>query len=56
MGARQIARDITYASSARSKSGRAVIRVIENATGRLSLIRKAVGYDREVTPGRASGR
>lgn len=52
MGARQVARDISYAGSARSKGGRAMIRVIENATGRLSLIRKALGYDREVAQGR----
>lgn len=52
MGASRIARDISYASSARSRSGRALIRVIENATGRLSLIRKAEGYDREVAQGR----
>jgi putative hemolysin len=52
MGGNRIARDITYASSARSRSGRALIRVIENATGRLTLIRKAEGYDREVAEGR----
>lgn len=49
---RQIARDISYASSAATRSGRAVIRVIENATGRLKLIRKAKGYDAEVAAGR----
>lgn len=47
----QIARDISYASSAASKGGRAVIRVMENATGRLRLIRKARGYDTEVAQG-----
>ena len=49
---RQIARDITYASSAKGRSGRAVIRVLENATGRLRLIRKANGYDADVAAGR----
>ncbi|MEE4119820.1 MAG: lysophospholipid acyltransferase family protein [Paracoccaceae bacterium] len=49
--ARHIARDISYASSARSRSGRAVIRVLENATGRLGLIRRADGYDRQVAAG-----
>jgi Putative hemolysin len=44
--------DITYATSARSRGGRAVIRVMENATGRLGLIRKAKGYDLEVAEGR----
>jgi len=48
----QIARDISYAGSAASKGGRALIRVLENATGRLALIRKAEGYDREVAQGR----
>ncbi|WP_342070748.1 lysophospholipid acyltransferase family protein [Yoonia algicola] len=48
---RDAARDITYASSAKRRSGRAVIRVMENATGRLRLIRKARGYDAEVAAG-----
>jgi hypothetical protein len=47
----QIARDISYASSAQTKGGRAVIRVMENATGRLKLIRKVRGYDAEVAQG-----
>ncbi|MEL6958722.1 MAG: lysophospholipid acyltransferase family protein [Pseudomonadota bacterium] len=47
----QIARDISYSHSAASKGGRAVIRVMENATGRLKLIRKARGYDEEVAQG-----
>lgn len=47
----QVARDISYASSANTKGGRAMIRVIENATGRLRLIRKARGYDTEVAEG-----
>ncbi|MHC0053039.1 lysophospholipid acyltransferase family protein [Actibacterium sp. D379-3] len=49
---RHVARDISYASSARSRSGRAVIRVLENATGRLRLIRRAEGYEAEVAAGR----
>jgi len=48
---RHVARDISYASSARSRSGRALIRVLENATGRLRLIRRADGYDREIAAG-----
>lgn len=47
-----IARDISYASSARSRGGRALIRLMENATGRLSLIRRAAGYQAEVAQGR----
>jgi len=46
------ARDISYAYSARSKPGRAMIRLMENATGRLSLIKRAAGYQDEVAQGR----
>jgi putative hemolysin len=53
MAQRHIVRDISYAPSARSRSGRAVIRVLENATGRLSLIRRAEGYEREIADGRS---
>ncbi len=49
---RAIAREISYASSAASRGGRAMIRVMENATGRISLIRRAEGYDDEVRQGR----
>ncbi len=52
MRQRQIARDISYASSAVTRGGRVVIRVLENATGRLKLIRKARGYAEEVARGR----
>ncbi|MGZ9810036.1 lysophospholipid acyltransferase family protein [Pseudoroseicyclus sp. H15] len=51
MPAKQIARDITYASSAQTRGGRAVIRVMENATGRLKLIRKVRGYAEEIERG-----
>ena len=47
----QVARDISYASSAETRGGRAVIRVMENTTGRLRLIRKARGYDQDVAEG-----
>ncbi len=49
---RQIARDISYAHSAASRGGRALIRVMENVTGRPGLIRRAQGYDAEVSAGR----
>lgn len=49
---RHIARDITYAHSAASRGGRALIRVMENTTGRLRLIRRANGYEAEVAAGR----
>ena len=51
MSDKQIARDISYAHSARSRGGRAMIRVMENATGRLRLIRKVRGYAEEVAEG-----
>lgn len=47
-----VARDISYASSAQTKGGRALIRVVENATGRLTMIKRAAGYESEVAAGR----
>lgn len=52
MPGRQIARDISYAHGAATAAGRAVIRVLENTTGRLRLIRRARGYHAEVARGR----
>lgn len=49
---RHAVRDITYAHSAQSKSGRAMIRLMENTTGRLRLIKRAEGYEDEVAAGR----
>lgn len=49
---RDVAREISYASSATTKGGRAMIRVMENTTGRLRLIKQAGGYDEEVRQGR----
>ncbi|MFZ5961469.1 lysophospholipid acyltransferase family protein [Thalassococcus sp. BH17M4-6] len=49
---RQIARDISYSFSASTRGGRAMIRLMENATGRLSLIKRARGYEAEVAAGR----
>jgi len=51
MTERQIARDLSYAQSADSRRARAVIRVMENSTGRLRLIRRARGYDEEIAQG-----
>ena len=51
-GRGQATREISYASSAQSRGGRAVIRMVENATGRLRLIRRAAGYEDEVARGR----
>ncbi len=49
---RQVARDISYAHSGQTRAGRALIRAMENATGRLRLIRRADGYDKDVAAGR----
>jgi putative hemolysin len=46
-----IARDITYAGSAQTRPGRAFIRAMENATGRLGLLRRAAGYEAEAEAG-----
>lgn len=48
---KQVARDISYAYSAQTRGGRAMIRVVENATGRLRLIRRAAGYQDDVAGG-----
>ncbi|MDG1736915.1 MAG: lysophospholipid acyltransferase family protein [Paracoccaceae bacterium] len=49
---REVARDISYAHSATTKGGRAMVRVLENATGRIALIKRANGYEQEVKKGR----
>ncbi|SNY90053.1 Putative hemolysin [Cohaesibacter sp. ES.047] len=49
---RHIARDITYAFSAETRRGRAMIRFLENTTGRLQIIKRADGYEHEVAAGR----
>ncbi|CUH77057.1 lysophospholipid acyltransferase family protein [Tropicibacter naphthalenivorans] len=49
---KQIARDISYAHSAQTRGGRAVIRLMENATGRVGLIRRAAGYQDDIARGR----
>ncbi len=48
---KQIAKEISYAHSAQTKGGRAIIRAMENTTGRIKLIRKAKGYGDEVRAG-----
>ena len=48
---RQTARGISYAYSAQTYSGRAVIKILENITGRIGLIRKAKGYEHEIELG-----
>lgn len=48
---KHIARDISYASTARSRPTQAMIRGIENVTGRLGLIRRAAGYEQDLGQG-----
>lgn len=47
----QIARDVSYASSVQTRAGSAVVRLLENSTGRIGLIRRADGYEDEVAQG-----
>ncbi len=48
-----VTQDISYATSARTAPGRALIRALENATGRRKLIARAQGYEAEVAKGRS---
>ncbi len=48
-----LTRDISYATSARTKPGRALIRVLENVSGRRQLINRASGYEGEIAQGRS---
>lgn len=45
-------REISYSWSAKSRVGRAVIRSVENLTGRPRLLKMALGYEDEVEAGR----
>lgn len=47
----QKANDISYAGSAQSRSGKAVIRTMETLTGRHQLLRMAKGYEDELRAG-----
>lgn len=46
-------RDISYASAAPTRRGRALIRAVENLTGRRKLIARAQGYQTDVALGRS---
>lgn len=48
---RNVARDISYASSARTRRGRLVVRGLEALTGRQGLLLRARGYDQAVSQG-----
>ncbi|MFA9230900.1 MAG: lysophospholipid acyltransferase family protein [Microgenomates group bacterium] len=49
----KLAQEISYASSARTAPGRALIRALETVTGRRKLIARAVGYEDEIAKGRS---
>ncbi|MCX8952224.1 lysophospholipid acyltransferase family protein [Ruegeria sp. NA] len=49
---RHAVRDISYAHSAETKGGRMVIKLMENTTGRMRLIKRAEGYEKDVANGR----
>lgn len=49
---RPITRDISYAYGAQTRGGRVVVRLMENTTGRLRLIKRAKGYEDEIAAGR----
>ncbi len=46
-----VAREISYAHGVRTRAGRALVRTLENLTGRPSLIRLARDYEHEVAAG-----
>lgn len=48
----EIARDVTYSFAASTRAGKAVIKSIENLTGRPRLLKLAKGYQEEVASGR----
>ncbi|SOH93515.1 Putative hemolysin [Monaibacterium marinum] len=52
MSNRHVAREISYASSASSRAGQALIRTVENLTGRPRLIHMARNYETDVSAGR----
>ena len=52
LNTREIAREISYVHSVKTRSGRTVVRLLENTTGRLRLIKRAKGYEDEVALGR----
>jgi putative hemolysin len=48
---RQSTQEISYAYSAQTLSGRALIKILENVTGRVNLIKRAQGYEKELESG-----
>lgn len=52
MSGRQVTREISYAGSASTRAGRALIRTVENLTGRPRLIHMARNYQTDISAGR----
>ena len=52
MKARAATKEISYSGSAQTRGGRTLIRVMENVTGRMRLIKRAEGYEHEVAAGK----
>lgn len=48
-----LTRDISYATSAATRTGQTLIRLLENVSGRKRLIRRASGYEMDVAMGRS---
>ncbi|MEP3331288.1 lysophospholipid acyltransferase family protein [Sedimentitalea sp.] len=49
---RHVVRDISYSHSAATRGGSVMIRLMENSTGRIRLIKRAIGYEQEIAQGR----
>lgn len=49
---RDVAREISYSHSTSTRGGRVLVKVMENLTGRINLIKRAQGYEKEVEAGR----
>ena len=49
---RHVVRDISYSHSAATRGGRVMIRLMENSTGRIRLIKRAIGYEQDIAEGR----
>ncbi len=47
----QSVRDFSYACSAQTRGGKAIIRLMENTTGRVGLLKRARGYEAELAAG-----
>lgn len=51
MKSSSVARDISYANSAKTRAGRVLVRSCENMTGRMRLLKRVSGYETEIAQG-----